>query len=61
VIHGPSQRPRYVLFQEKGQGGGAFGKTKTLLVAGLFEEGQEPGQLNDLQGKVVNYLENSGY
>ena len=48
-------------FKCKGQGGGCFGKTKTLLIAALYEEGQEAGQLNDLTGKVVAHLRSSGY
>ena len=48
-------------FKCKGQGGGAFGKTKTLLVAGILEEGQQAGMLNDLLGKVVSHLKDSGY
>ena len=48
-------------FKKKGCGGGCFGKTKDLLVAGRYEEGQQAGQLNDLVGKVVLHLKSSGY
>ena len=48
-------------FKKKGEGGGCFGKTKTLLVAGTYEEGEQAGQLNDLLGKVVAHLKSSGY
>lgn len=48
-------------FKKKGQGGGCFGKTKSLVVAGTYEEGQQAGQLNDLVGKVVSHLTSQGY
>ena len=48
-------------FKRKGHGGGAFGKTKTLLVAGTMEEGQQQGSLNDMLGNVVSHLKQSGY
>ena len=48
-------------FKKKGEGGGCFGKTKTLLVAGTYNEGQQAGQLNDLLAKVVQHFKYSGY
>lgn len=48
-------------FKKKGEGGGCFGKTKTLLVAGTYNEGQQAGKLHDLLGKVVQHFKYSGY
>lgn len=48
-------------FKCKGHGGGTLGKSKTPLVAGTMEEGQQQGSLNDLLGKVVSHLKKSGY
>jgi len=48
-------------FKKKGEGGGCFGKTKGLIVAGTYDEGESAGQLNDLVGRVVQHLKNSGY
>ena len=48
-------------FKKKGKGGGCFGKTKTLLVAGTYNEGQQAGKLHDLLAKVVQHFKYSGY
>ena len=48
-------------FKKKGEGGGCFGKTTTLLVAGTYNEGQQAGQLHDFLAKVVQHFKYSGY
>ena len=48
-------------FKKKGEGGGCFGKTKTLLVAGTYNEGKQAGKLHDLPAKVVQHFKYSGY
>ena len=35
-------------FKKKGEGGGCFGKTKTLLVAGTYNEGKQAGKLHSI-------------